>query len=112
MSAVIASPPPYTPTPVILGLVPRTPVSAKLPPQGARGADANSFPNDSAAARGVLGTSPRMTVVGEAPGNVLVLRQAQDEDEFNDGSLETLILSLSKDEGFSAPPFEQAEARP
>ena len=29
---------------------------------------------------------------------VLVLRQAQGEDEFDDGSVEILILSLSKDE--------------
>jgi hypothetical protein len=32
---------------------------------------------------------------------VLVLRQAQDEDEFDGGSVEILILSLSKDEDFS-----------
>jgi hypothetical protein len=31
---------------------------------------------------------------------VLVLRQAQDEDDFNGGSVEILILSLSKDEDF------------
>jgi hypothetical protein len=31
---------------------------------------------------------------------VLVLRQAQDEDEFEGGSVEILILSLSKDEDF------------
>ncbi len=41
--------------------------------------------------------------------NVLVLRQAQDEDDFNGGSLETLILSLSKDEGFFPPPVERVE---
>jgi hypothetical protein len=34
---------------------------------------------------------------------VLVLRQAQDEDEFDDRSGEILILSLSKDEDFPAP---------
>ncbi|WP_132090237.1 hypothetical protein, partial [Caulobacter sp. BK020] len=33
---------------------------------------------------------------------VLVLRQAQDEDDFNGGELEILILSLSKDEDFTA----------
>jgi hypothetical protein len=33
-------------------------------------------------------------------GRVLVLRQAQDEDEFDGGSGEILILSLSKDEDF------------
>ena len=40
-------------------------------------------------------------------GNALVLRQAQDEGEFYGRSVEILILSLSKDEDFFLPPFEQ-----
>jgi hypothetical protein len=52
--------------PVILGLVPRTPVSTELPPQGSHGVDERWPANDSAGARGVLGTSPRMTGVGDA----------------------------------------------
>jgi len=59
---------PHTPTPVILGLVPRPPVSAKLPPQGARGVDGTFSANDNAAARGILGTSPRMTDMGDVMG--------------------------------------------
>jgi hypothetical protein len=35
---------------------------------------------------------------------VLVLRQAQDEDDFDGGSVEILILSLSKDEGLVTEP--------
>jgi hypothetical protein len=53
-------------------------------------------------ARGVQGSAN----VWPAPGNVLVLRQAQDEDEFDGGSVEIFILSLSKDEDVFAPPFE------
>ena len=39
--------------------------------------------------------------------DVLVLRQAQDEDEFCSRSVEILILSLSKDEDFFPPSFER-----
>ena len=49
------------------------------------------------------------TLFRPAPWSVLVLRQAQDEDEFRDGAVETLILSVSKDEGFSPAPFAWAE---
>jgi hypothetical protein len=55
-------------SPVILGLVPRTAVSTKLPLQGARGVDEPRTANDIAAARGVLGTSPRMTAAGGVAG--------------------------------------------
>jgi hypothetical protein len=47
---------------------------------------------------------------GRRPGNVLVLRQAQDEDEFRGRSVEILILSLSKDEDFFPPPSGQTSS--
>jgi hypothetical protein len=49
-----------------------------------------------------LWNCPGLGYAAASAVRVLVLRQAQDEDEFAGGSVEILILTLSKDEDFSA----------